>query len=195
MDFTNGFIQLNCIFDKSVFSVNQMLRLDFVYNRINISLLYSKQNHTDKELVLIIRMEDKDYPIAFHINSDNGKYYLNPFFKSNYTDINRIYRFLNSSRNFIPSQLFEYINEHICDFDIMTTTHTEVINTFRNSLNHECPYYYTYRRMKMSDKMKEKIREKYSNADEIINFFDKENHCTLVFTSDISKARELVLKL
>ncbi len=47
----------------------------------------------------------------------------------------------------------------------------------------------------MSDAMKSKIRSRYANANEIIDFFSRQNNCTLVFTADPFLTRELELQL
>ena len=195
MDFTNGFIALDAIYNQKCLNIEQILRLEYNYNGLVISLLYTQKNDTKYEIVLIIRTKNEDYPLSFHINHGNGTYELNPFFNYNYTAINRQYRKLNNNNNLSPVQLFAYLNSNITKSQVHTENANYITRVFNNAPNHECPYYMTYRRSKMSQKMKAKIREKYTNHKEIIDFFDKQNNCTLVFTSDPQKAKKLVLKL
>ena len=63
VDFTKGYNDINNIYDTSQFNVGQILRLDLSFNTLKFSVLYTKMNYTDKNLVLIIRTEDADYPL------------------------------------------------------------------------------------------------------------------------------------
>lgn len=193
MDITNGFVNLRNLYDTQNYNVNQVLRLDYDYNGLSVSLIYTQANHAEHEFVLVLHIDNTHYPLSFHVNVQNEHFIVNPFFNYNYKDINRHY-YQENGVSLFPGQMIDYIFNNIHETNAITENARYVANAYHNVPNHECPYYRTYKRVKMSPKMKQKIRDKYDNAEEIITFFD-DNNCTLVFTADISLAHELVLEL
>lgn len=191
MNITESFKCLKSLYKEGNININNMLRIDFIYNNIKSFLLFKDMPPFANIFVVVWKVNNTYYLQSYYVNEKNSNYFFNPYIDNQiFFDIKSIFK-INS--NYSIKSYFEYIFENL-DQGTRSQENIKRLKNYNKNLDQipEYIYFSHFRRGNMSTEMKEKI-EKYFNKD--IAHYIKSNKNTAVFTNDIEKSNDIKTEL
>lgn len=188
---TNAYKHIQREYNNGDFLVNDILRYDFMYNNYNVSVMYTKENGLSMQLTLYFTIEDQRIVLPIYFIRKNDDIEVDAYIKYGYKDVKEI--FTGDEGKTKP--FFEYlfgtilVTRHPIVFD--RTDFRNIVNiAYQNVNNEDRPFFMTFRRSRISEKMIHKVFRLYSNSIQIIEFC-RDHGVTLVFTGDLNLARDI----
>ena len=190
MNITNQFKKFISLYNEEIANVNNVLRINFIYNNCHGFISYQNSLNLKNTLTIVWQLDDNNFCMqSYCVKLIGAEYHFNPYLDNN------IFRLVYPKLRKIPNPLidfFEVILNRIPDEAVETMPIRNLNQYHNNNNNVDYIYFYCLKRVNMANEMFDKV-SKYFN--EQIASFIKNNGYTCVFTNDIMKAKDFKYKV
>lgn len=196
MDITNGWKQLNNLYENylktNTLTNNEVLRLDFNFQRMHYFLLFSKRKLQENQFCLVFDLPAGYFVLNFFVNKFNTTYQIKTYIGKDYNIINNVFYSLNT-KNWSPNDTINNTFQNIKTTLPYRQNLNQIrpINKYKSKADYK--YFHNFTSKNLSSKMESKINEIYQNKSSDILKWCKENGQTLVFTPNIWESQNIFL--
>lgn len=182
------FKRLIDIYDSKIANINDMLRIDFQYNKIHSFILYQNIPNFKYTFSICWLVKNTYFFQNFHVKTlKNGTYHVNPFLDPFiYKNLKNYFIEPNPMINY-----FTYIFNNL-DKNIHLREPKNQINQYTIDMPEDYIFFHYFTRKNMTPKMKKKLTDIYKDSN-LINQIENKKQTT-AFTNDIFKARNIYIE-
>lgn len=173
--------------------INSALKYRFSYNGYNTDVFYTQKDGLQNQLLLAITVNNVTYITTLYFYKKDNEYCMQFYLP------NELYEQLQFSLLYVNGHCavkpyFETLKNYIMAHKPISVRHRDELRNYQNYVYEDeknNPYFKTTRRVSMSAKMRNKIKNKYDEnlATKILDFCGTTK--TLVYTSNIAESKDI----
>lgn len=190
---TNMIDKIFTEYKNSNMIINSALKYRFSYNRYNTDVFYTQKDGLQNQLLLAITVDNVTYITTLYFYKKDKEYCMQFYLP------NELYEQLQFSLLYVDGHCavtpyFETMINYIMAHKPISVNHRNELANYHNYVygdRNNNPYFKTTKRVSMSAKMRNKIKNKYDEdlATKILEFCGTTK--TLVYTSNIAESKDI----